>query len=200
MPYAPVKSSRALTATIFVSKKVSKNTSQITGLILAPRYLGAKISTQDICLVYTRLSAPATASASARASPWSNRSYFIYQEECRSLPKTWEPNGWVGRGRGVVGAHLKGNPFVGRTRGWSGRRNNNKNNKNNNKPGVAVQPPASPAHRDLHTSFRETPHSDNGQWKKQEKHKESDKPWKNKNKHLKHCCLKNEWNCFKNKK
>ena len=158
MLYAPVKSSTALTATIFMSKKVSKNTSQ--NHCLNP---GAKISTQDICLVYTRLPAPASASApaSARASPWSNRSYFIYQEECRSLPKTWEPNGWVGRGRGVVGAHLKANPFVGRTRGWSGRRNKNNNNKNNNKPGVAVQPPANPAHRDLHTSFRDPHHSDN---------------------------------------
>ena len=33
-------------------------------------------------------------------------------------------------------------------------------NNKNNKPGVVVQPPASPAHRDLHTSFREPPHSD----------------------------------------
>ena len=56
---------------------------------------------------------------------------------------------------------------MGRTRGWSGRRNDNnnksKNNKNknkNNKPNVAVQTPASPAHRDLHTSFGQTPHSD----------------------------------------
>ena len=47
---------------------------------------------------------------------------------------------------------------MGRTRGWSGRRNNKE--KNNNKPGVVVQPPASPAHRDLHTSFGQTPHSD----------------------------------------
>ena len=170
MLYAPVKSSTAFTATIFMSKKVSKNTSQNHWV-----NLGAKISwRQDIytrhmsCVHKTFSSsssfspAPASAPASARASPWSNRSYFIFQEECRSFPKTWEPNGWAGRGRGVVGAHLKGNPFVGRTRGWSGRRNKNKNknNKNNNKPGVAVQPPASPAHRDLHTSFRETPHSD----------------------------------------
>ena len=51
---------------------------------------------------------------------------------------------------------------MGRTRGWSGRRNNNNKN-NNNKPGVVVQPPASPAHRDLHTSFGQTPHSDNGE-------------------------------------
>ena len=100
----------------FHEAKSFKNThQQFTGLILAPRYLGAKISTQDICLVYTKLSA--SAPASAWASPWSNRSYFIFQEECRSLPKTWEPNGWAGRGRGVVGADLKGNPFVGRIRG-----------------------------------------------------------------------------------
>ena len=76
--------------------------------------------------------------------------------------KTGEPNGWVGRGRVVVGANLKGNPIVDRTRGWSGRRNNNNNdnnnkNKNKNKPSVVVQPPASPAHRDLHTSFRANP-------------------------------------------
>ena len=55
MLYAPVKSSTALTATIFMSKKVSKNTSQNHWL-----NLGAKISTQDICLVYTKLSAPAS--------------------------------------------------------------------------------------------------------------------------------------------
>ena len=55
MLYAPVKSSTALTATIFMSKKVSKNTSQNHWL-----NLGAKISTQDICLVYTKLPAPAS--------------------------------------------------------------------------------------------------------------------------------------------
>ena len=58
---------------------------------------------------------------------------------------------------------------MGRTRGWSGRRNkkenndkndNKHNNNNNNKPGDAVQPMTNLTHRDLHTSFRDPPHSD----------------------------------------
>ena len=40
-------------ATIFMSKTVSENTSQNHWL-----NLGAKISAQDTCLVYTKLSAP----------------------------------------------------------------------------------------------------------------------------------------------
>ena len=66
----------------------------------------------------------------------------------------------------VLRAHLKGNPFLGRTRGSSRRWSNNKSKtkikkkNNNNKPSVAVHPRANPAHRDLHTSLWEIPHSD----------------------------------------
>ena len=40
-----------------------------------------------------------------------------FSKRMQIFAKSWEPNGWVGRGRGVVGAPLKGNPFVGRIRG-----------------------------------------------------------------------------------
>ena len=125
--------------------------------------LGAKISTQDVYPVYTRPSAP----TSARASPWSNRSYFIYQKECRSLPKHGNLMvGWVAAGawfkpieREILVWAGPGGGQASETTTTTATRTITRTTKNN-KSGVAVQPLASPARRDLHTSFWGTPHSD----------------------------------------
>ena len=87
--------------------------------------------------------------------------------------RAWKPNGWMCRGRGLVGVHLKMDPFVGRSSGWTERRSkNNKNNKkirtknkedntnnDNNESAFATQSPGNPAHKDLYASFRDSPQS-----------------------------------------
>ena len=56
--------------------------------------------------------------------------------------------------RSWPGPHMKEILSSARSGGMLGRRNNN------NKPDVAAQPPTHHTQRELHTSFRATPHSD----------------------------------------
>ena len=92
-----------------------------------------------ISLTQSRFSSSSSVNSSFNSSSFSKQQkFFHFKKECRSLPKTGEPNGWADRGRDVVRARLKVNPFVARTRGWSGRRNNGNNNKN--QPSAAVPP------------------------------------------------------------